>query len=230
MQRYAAIFVSVAMMTVAFAGAASADQTTEDREQIEELLEMRDRYDGNVDWENVETVSHDFTVPAGSTYAFTIDWATGDTEVEVLSVPLILGTGVGPNAGCISQAGGDTPWAQPEVGIEDCGSYTSISSSVSSTTLICVTDGDGCSADGLNFDFFDFGLFFVSCDGLALEHADWAGSGAQVGQTCEATQSGQSPADWDEYDSICGSAFGASAGLTACLHSAGSAAPAPPAP
>lgn len=218
MQRYAAIFVSVAMMTVAFAGAASADTTTEDREQIEELLEMRDRYDGNVDWENVETVSHDFTVPAGSTYAFTIDWATGDTEVEVLTVP--MGTPSAEDAGCISQAGGDTPWAQPTVAVGDCG-YTAIQGSLSSTTVVCATDADGCFTDGLNFDFFDFGFFFVSCDGVAVDQADWTSGGAlAVGQSCSSSMFGQPPTGWDNYDSICGSAFGASAGLTGCLHSA----------
>lgn len=220
MQRYAAIFVSVAMMTVAFAGAASADVTNDERAQIEEQLEMRDRYDGQVDWDEVETVTHDFQVPLGATYAFTIDWATGETEVEIVA-PMIAGTGVGPNAGCISQVGGDTPWAQPGVAVEDCSEYTSIESSVSSTTVVCATDGEFCSADGLNFDFLDFGAFAVTCGGQAVDQASWGDDGALLfGETCEVFLFGASPTEWDEYDSFCGSTGGASAGIAGCTHSA----------
>jgi hypothetical protein len=71
-------------------------------------------------------------VPAGATYAFTIGWATGQTDVDVLDAPRIAGTGVGPNAGCLSPVGGDKPWAQPEVGLGDFSAYNTIRSSISS--------------------------------------------------------------------------------------------------
>jgi hypothetical protein len=48
MNRYSVILVSLALVSMVFAGTASAT-TDENREQAEKLLEMRDRYDGQVD-------------------------------------------------------------------------------------------------------------------------------------------------------------------------------------
>lgn len=219
----ALVAVIVTLGFIPISGAASAPAEDPKTQMLDRHLEEvphGDVVDENVDWEETELLTHEFTLPKDASYAFSIDWETGDVEVDILEQPLAAHGEIVPLAGCLSN-GLDNPNAMPGVGINNCtGEAPEIDGAITNTTVICSTDGISCETDAHPTDWS--GYVFIGCASQHVDRYAWPGATPLLGaQECQIVLFGDSPASWESYvGASCGRTVDASetTSLTGCIH------------
>lgn len=212
-----AIILAAVLSALGVAGAASdAAEEPREHESLEAWWEAhRDAWRLEREPTRVQHLS--FLVPRDATYALRADWETGEARVEILPEPPAMG-GAG-TGGCVTQYGPDTraPWAVPGVGLDDQCTATEIAGPITSTTHIADTDGSSSmTSASYRPNPFSIESFLLVCENTAIEAVAWPD--ALVAQHCTVYQWGLPPTAWPSYRGNCGLSFGASEGVTACVH------------
>lgn len=218
--------VSAIVVTLGFiplAAAASTGATDETKtpmiERHVEEVRYGDAIEANVDWAEGEIATYEFLVPAGSSYALTVDWVAGEFQVDLVENNPADRASVVPLAGCISDGLGN-PSAQPGVGVENCTGTPTIEGSITNTTTICATDGSTCETDAHSTGWS--GYLFIGCSAQHVDRYQWPGASPLLdAQQCQVFTFGESPADWGAFKSgSCGRTLDATdtVSRTGCIH------------
>lgn len=213
--------VALSVVLLAFAAVGVEAERSSDDERYESFETWREDVEpfASMDWSQAETKEHSFIVPAGTSYAFTMDWATGEARVDLGLDPLTLGGGTGAG-GCVTDYDSDTPapWAVPGLGVNEQCVPTEIDGPLATTTHFAETDGSS-SMTSASYSPSPFSIHSVLlvCENSAAQHVAWPD--AIVEKECTVYQFGTlEPGSWPSYRGNCGLSFGSTEGVTACVH------------
>lgn len=212
-----ALVLSVALLAFAAAGV-QAEGASDRYDSFDQWRENVEPF-ASMDWSQAETEEYSFLLPAGTSYAFTMDWETGEARVDPGLDPLALGGGTGAG-GCVTDYDSDTPapWAVPGIGVNEQCVPTEINGPLATTTHFADTDGSSSmTSASYNPSPFVIHSVLLVCENSAVQHVVWPD--ALVEKECTVYQFGSmDPGSWPSYRGNCGLSFGASQGVTACLH------------